>query len=69
MPNINDRFEVSISLNVRTVEGDAYFSSNVTYASADYPTMVGIEMEMVALLARLSALGEAKAKVLMAEVR
>ena len=69
MATKDDRFDVTISLNVRTEEGDAYFSSNITYASADYPTMVGIEMEMAALLARLSALGEAKAKALMAEAR
>jgi hypothetical protein len=60
MATKDDRFEVTISLNVRTVEGDAYMSSNLTYASMSYIPLVAIEAEVAELMKRLAALGQAQ---------
>jgi hypothetical protein len=61
MATKDDRFEVTISLNVRTVEGDAYMSSNLTYASMSYTPLVAIEAEVAELMKRLTDLGQAQA--------
>lgn len=61
MATKDDRFEVTISLNVRTVEGDAYMSSNLTYASMSYIPLVAIEAEVAELMKRLTDLGQAQA--------
>lgn len=61
MPSKDDRFKVSLSMNVRTVEGDAYMDSNITYASMSYVSLTAIEAEMAALMKRLTDLGQAQA--------
>jgi preprotein translocase subunit SecB len=68
MATLDDRFEVSMSLTVRTASDKKdYFSAEVAYASMDYPHVVGVEAEMLAMLQRLAALGEAQAATLTQE--
>lgn len=66
MATLDDRFEVSMSLTVRTASDKKdYFSAEVSYASMDYPHVVGVEAEMLALLQRLTALGETQVATLL----
>jgi len=57
--NTNQRFTATVCLDVKTKDGQAFFSAELKYSDFPYGGVVSLQREMVTLASRLTEYGEA----------